>query len=337
MRRHWPNAGRIIRQSVVSLLGGYIILTLLYLSLRVFVGERWQIVGQVNMFAHILVIPAPLLLIGCVIWRRWRLSALLLLPTMACVIIYGVFFIPRAVNVPTNAIHFTLLTFNTRFDRTSLEPFADIIREADADVVLMQELSFYAAQYLGQTLLDRYPYQVFYPSSIHAGGIGIMSRYPIVASEYWGTTRWQQRAVLDIAGRQMVIYNAHTHHPFREGGDGLTLRRADVQEIINRATQETLPVILAGDFNITDAADEYGWLTTHFTDAYRAVGQGFGFTFPAVGTQIRFFRVPFSVARLDYVFTSPQIQATAAIVWPDAATSDHHPLRVELALLPEQQ
>lgn len=325
-----------MRQSGVILLGGYIALTLLYLSLRVFVGERWQIVAQANMIAHVLVIPAPLLLMGCIIWRRWRMSALLLLPTVACAILYGVFFTPRTVNVPTNAIPFTLLTFNTRFDRTSLEPHADIIREADADVVLVQELSFYGAQFFGQVLLDHYPYQVFYPSSIHAGGVGIMSRYPIVDSAYWGTTRWQQRVLLDIDGRQVAIYNVHTHHPFREGGDGLTLRRGDVQEIINRATQETVPVILAGDFNITDAADEYGWLTAHFTDAYRAVGQGFGFTFPAVGTTMRFFRVPFSVARLDYVFTSPQIQATGAIVWPDAATSDHHPLRVELALLPEQ-
>jgi endonuclease/exonuclease/phosphatase (EEP) superfamily protein YafD len=65
-------------------------------------------------------------------------------------------------------------------------------------------------------------------------------------------------------------------------------------------------------------------LTSRLRDAYRDVGWGMGFTFT------RFRELGLPMWRIDYVFHSPNLVATRAIVG-DYGGSDHRPVIADLA------
>jgi endonuclease/exonuclease/phosphatase family metal-dependent hydrolase len=58
-------------------------------------------------------------------------------------------------------------------------------------------------------------------------------------------------------------------------------------------------------------------------EAFGARGWGYGFTHPVD---------PFPLVRIDYIWYSRDFAALDAEVWPDAGTSDHHPVWARLAL-----
>jgi endonuclease/exonuclease/phosphatase (EEP) superfamily protein YafD len=112
-----------------------------------------------------------------------------------------------------------------------------------------------------------------------------------------------------------------------------SVRQQELNSTLERSNKETFPVLIAGDFNMTDWAADYGRITARYVDSYREVGWGMGFTFPAFSVtnpQLAF--LP-PLARIDYVFHDRAFQVLEATVLPDTGGSDHHPLLVRLRLL----
>ena len=64
----------------------------------------------------------------------------------------------------------------------------------------------------------------------------------------------------------------------------------------------------------------------HLIDSFAESGSGLGLTFPANSF------IP--LARIDYVFHSPDLHSLNAQVMPSNGGSDHYPVRVELAFAP---
>ena len=105
-----------------------------------------------------------------------------------------------------------------------------------------------------------------------------------------------------------------------------------VEDLLNRALAEQAPVIMLGDFNMTDRFHVYRLITQHFTDAYRGVGaSGFGFSYPHGK---RAWLPP--LVRLDYLFYSPAFTGLSSELWPQSGSSDHRPLLTRLALMGSQ-
>ncbi|MEG4944574.1 hypothetical protein [Microcoleus sp. F4-D5] len=55
-------------------------------------------------------------------------------------------------------------------------------------------------------------------------------------------------------------------------------RSPEIQDLVQRVERETLPVIVAGDFNMTDETQDYDRVQKVMQDAFRKSGFGFGFT-----------------------------------------------------------
>jgi endonuclease/exonuclease/phosphatase family metal-dependent hydrolase len=83
------------------------------------------------------------------------------------------------------------------------------------------------------------------------------------------------------------------------------------------------PRVLLGDFNDLPGSRKHRVLSDFFHDVFASVGEGHGGT-PPLG---RFL----PSVRIDYIFTSPQVQPwRARVVRTDA--SDHHILAAEIGL-----
>lgn len=190
-----------------------------------------------------------------------------------------------------------------------------------------------AAAALEAQLGRDYPYRAFHAEPGYAGQ-GVLSRYPITADNYW---RYEdlpgalghQRVGLRIAGHPVVLYNVHPVPPltFRQYLNAAP-HRAALTDLLAKVEGEADPVLLAGDFNMTDQFHGYRRLADRYTDAFRAVGEvGFGFTFPYKED------VPLpAFLRLDYIFYDASFRGIRAQVWPDTGTADHAPVLAHLAL-----
>lgn len=313
--------------------GAYALNTLLFLLLRDVVGERWPLIALFNSLLHLLLLPAVFLLPLCLIWRRWWLSASLLPAALVLLSAYSVFFLPKAAAL-TGAPTITLLTYNMHYGQEYTERWLQLIRDANADIVALQEVSSEAAGLLNTRLAALYPYRAIHTNPTRPIlGQAVLSRFPIVEDAYWRIYRAHQRVVLAVDGAPVVLYNLHPAQPLGLRG-GFDIRREEIDALVSRAESEILPVLLAGDFNMTDQSEVYHRVTQQFEDAYRAAGWGMGFTWPDFSLDGPRWRWIPPLLRLDYVFYDAHFQAVEARVWGSAGGSDHRPVWVRLALLP---
>lgn len=145
--------------------------------------------------------------------------------------------------------------------------------------------------------------------------------------------RWQ--------GREAVHYNLHLHSfgndkPWEDEGrqvsspsfwkrylrqyrDAYLDRAAEMRKIRAMLDEETLPVIVSGDFNSTPHNRAFYGIAQGLQDAFKVAGQGWGATYRADR--------PF--ARIDHVLVSDEWQVVSAHV-TKANHSDHRALVVRL-------
>jgi endonuclease/exonuclease/phosphatase (EEP) superfamily protein YafD len=125
-----------------------------------------------------------------------------------------------------------------------------------ADVVVLQEVTAQWQQAL-DAIVTGYPHRTM-QSREDPYGIGVLSRWPIEdleAVDFAKDGLPSLVATLDVAGRRVQVIALHTHWPVVPGlflarNEGLRLAAA-------RARDSTLPVVLAGDLNLTPYAPEF--------------------------------------------------------------------------------
>jgi endonuclease/exonuclease/phosphatase (EEP) superfamily protein YafD len=142
-------------------------------------------------------------------------------------------------------------------------------------------------------------------------------------------------------GREAVLYNLHLRtfgagkpwadaqrdpftwafwtHYLRQYRDAYLARAREVQQVEQMLAEETLPVLLCGDFNSTPHNWAYQRLARGRQDVFREVGRGWGATYHA--------RLPF--ARIDHVIADPAWLPLGARAHA-ASLSDHRSLLVRL-------
>jgi len=145
--------------------------------------------------------------------------------------------------------------------------------------------------------------------------------------------RWQ--------GREAVHYNLHLHsfgnakpweddrrEPFspvfwatylRQYRAAFRVRAREIEKIVAMLKQETLPLIVSGDFNSTPHNSAFYRLADGLQDAFKVAGHGWGATY----------HVNLPLARIDHVLVSREWKVVSAHV-SHAPHSDHLPLVVRL-------
>ena len=238
----------------------------------------------------------------------------------------------------------------------------DVIRTYDPDVIGLQEIDRFWARsdYLDEpaVLGDAlgYPHRCYAPNLDHQPdnhspvphqyGTLILSRYPIlectnrllprVATE---EQRGLTLAVINVRGVPLWFYNTHLHTTQA----ARLLQTADIATVLDAAPDA--PIVLMGDFNarsLDPVVPEMVPIHARLVDTWAVAGvpdaiNPNGFTSPADVD-----RDPTS--RIDYVFVSSDVTATATFVPitpqaqdPDITSgtryaADHYPVVADIAL-----
>jgi vancomycin resistance protein VanJ len=326
----WP-----LPPSDVALLEAYNAGLLAYTALRPFTrtGHGWW--ELVEDFAPWWYAPAPLLaLLGRSVGSR-TLQAGGLIGIAAFLARWGNRFVhrcPRPTATPTlRVMTYNVLAWNEAYAGIA----ASILRERP-DIVAFQELSPEAALHLQSRLGAIFPYQAL-QALPNPSGAGLFSRYPLRDIEDFElsfASHWSQRVVVETPAGPIAFLNIHTSIPkprlMRRGRWPIVRfssdrRAGEIRRLVAMLDRIDGPVLVVGDLNMTERSVDYEILRSRLTDAFGAVGRGFGFTFPNVGHLPRLVPIPWPVLRIDYVWHSAHLVPVAAHLG-DPGGSDHRPV-----------
>jgi endonuclease/exonuclease/phosphatase (EEP) superfamily protein YafD len=258
---------------------------------------------------------------ACAWWARRRaLAAVLGVSTAVVLGIHAPLFRPRAVVVPSGPT-LEVMSYNTWSRNADAARIARVIRAERPDVLLLQEIPPEVFERVSEALRDLYgesPLHSAYDPWIQQA---VLSRYPVEGRASMARKGQTQRVVLRSPLGPIAIFNVH---PLRTGG--WQQRYGQIAALLEEEIlREPSPVILAGDFNVTDRSQLYGLLAGHLENAHDVAGFGFGFTYPA-RVRVRATVPALPMARIDHVFFSRPLVAVRAGTLGDSGGSDHRPV-----------
>ena len=302
-------------------------------------GPWW--LGLANLFAPHLFLPLVLVLPAALALRSWPLRGGALLSLAAFLALFGGLLLPRS-PLPASGAPLRVMTFNHLFSNPEVATVIATLRNSQADLIALQELSPLMAGAVRRELTDRYPYQVLAPDRYGgAHGIGLLSRYPLAPQPVQADFPMQV-AALELPGRTVTVINVHPSIPrvhYRRIRRLLDLpvitgyeadrREGQLATVLDRIDRTSGPLIVLGDFNTGDREASYAAFAARLQDAYRATSDGFGFTFPNRHPVERL-PVPFPLVRIDYIWTSPAVTPVSTQVDCADTGSDHCSLTADV-------
>ncbi len=240
-----------------------------------------------------------------------------------------------------------LVMINYNGGDTGYRGFGKMTSAYSPDLLVLQE----ARHYLDRLREDFADYQMHREDEFV-----LLSKLPVKASETIYLDRGGRgtlsaaRFLIDFHGQPIVLYNVHLqtprkvleaviHNPLElfhrqamqvdaaEYWQGMSNM---LNELKKRANNEQLPVILAGDFNVTARGMLYRRFSSGLKDGHKFGGSGYGHTFPFDAEGMLKLLQPW--LRIDYVFTSESIQPLAVQVIRDGSKRQHLPLVVHLSI-----
>jgi endonuclease/exonuclease/phosphatase family metal-dependent hydrolase len=308
-------------------------------GLRMVAPQAEGALALAQVFAPHFYLPALTLGLPALFPRAW--AARLALAGAAA--LFGAQFLPGMVpegpggaeGTPLRVVSWNAYGFNRDGARVAAR-----LREARADVIGLQEVHFahVAAIEEDAVLEAAYPWRELRPSrSVH--GIGILSAHPIEEHETFAGPP-ALRARLDLGeGRRLTVVVAHPFPPLfdedRTGplpvGYSTAGRDAEIARVLALAEPARArgePVLVIGDFNVTDREPAYRALVDGFTDAHAAAGWGTGSSWK--GPLLVW--APLALIRIDYLLAGPGVAPRAMDVDCRPTGSDHCVLSGEFAV-----
>lgn len=336
----------VFKQSVTLLAYSYSLFIIGYFLLKLMFWDRISIIALISTFLPLILFPIFLLpVVGVsIIKKRW----FFVISAIACIILISwlhlKYFSPAPSHITDSQPTLKILSHNVGWYTTQSPTLFKLIEREKPDIIFLQEIVPKHTERAFNWLKTDYPYQIGTPP------VGILSKYPIAASEILhlaGHPETQQRAILKFNQQEIVIYNMQATGPWFKRYNLLPFlkipiykygkRGPEIQDLVRRVEQETLPVIVAGDFNMTDETKDYYNLQKVLQDSFRKSGFGFGFTWPH-GWELKLLvkssnlKLNFPVCRIDYIWYSQHWGAKSSSVL-EATESDHLPVEAELVLL----
>jgi endonuclease/exonuclease/phosphatase family metal-dependent hydrolase len=280
--------------------------------LNVAIPQRDGPLALSQVFAPYLFLPlflfAPLLLVRSV-------GQLTRVALVVCALVFVVRFAPGWVAMPHAAsasAGIGVSSWNLELGLGDPDLVVRILRSTEPGVVGLEELTPQHARAIARdrTLKERFPYRSFHPQD-GSQGLGIMSSFPLLDQPQLRIDPPMLTTRLDLGdGRGVRVVVAH---PFRAVfGSGSTLtalsrydtstrdrQLAEIRASLDGPLAAGEPVILLGDFNVTDREPGYRDVTRGLIDAQMDVGLGPGTTWRP--SELDW--LPFGLLRIDMVLT----------------------------------
>ncbi|MCB0061940.1 MAG: endonuclease/exonuclease/phosphatase family protein [Caldilineaceae bacterium] len=324
----------------------YNLLLLGWWLLHLVVGDSWWWMGLLNSFVPLFFAPLLLLIPLALVIRRPLYLCGLLLPLTFLLANYGFYWLPKP--QPPHAPvppPLTIMTFNM-WSGSRLPETVQVIHDNGLpDIVALQETDYLLRRLVQREIGDLYPYQLYEQTPI-GRGISILSRFPL-------TPLRPEAMIVDLncrlyrvtvdATHPVLLYNCHPQSSnllafFGDGrpmadqiGETFFLRQQLSLALAAEIRTASEPVIVVGDFNMTDQSDAYSNLARVLHDAHRNAGWGFGHTFPAYGGSFRNIPILPRLVRIDMIFYSDAFVALESHVSDSHGESDHLPVLAALA------
>jgi endonuclease/exonuclease/phosphatase (EEP) superfamily protein YafD len=293
-----------------------------------------QIIAPHLALASLIVVPVALLI-------RTRATGI---AVGALILVVGLRFGGDWVSLPpatptAGSVQLDVVTWNLEIESRPGVDTAAMLRTRPADIVAVQELQPDAAAAIeaDAVLIARYPYRKLVARD-DVGGMGILSRWPILESTFQLDPIVQQ-ATIDLAGgRRLGIVNAHPFHaeietfgrthlpvgmdPARRNDD-LAAVRVRIDELLGQG----LPVLMLGDLNTATSEPAFDRFTAELRDVHREVGFGPGWTW----RPIKFEFLGIGLVAIDHIIASPDI-APLSIAGECPVIGDHCLVEATLAV-----
>jgi vancomycin resistance protein VanJ len=278
-----------------------------------------------NVFA--LYLFAPLLLIAPLSWLMpaLRLRGAAALALAAFFGLFGARLVPPAAQ-STGGMPLRVATFNLHhsLDASHLADRIAAIRAQDADVIVLQELSIPAAQAIQRELSGDYHYQALAPSA-SLDGMGVVSRYAL-SLQAPPRQLDAQSVLVRVGGVDITLLNVSLASPELKrrrlpgwrrvkvpGGYQTKDRSRDIEHLLQAIDQVRGPLIVAGDFNLSDRESDYSQLAARLHDAYRESSWGFGHTYPS-SLSLAGIQITLPLIRIDYIWSAGGVVPAATRV-----------------------
>jgi endonuclease/exonuclease/phosphatase (EEP) superfamily protein YafD len=273
----------------------------------------------VSLGAPAFAVPLLTVVALTVIRVPWRVVAAWF--TSFALVLFFVIFGPRLpgrIGEPQDP--FTLVTANVRFDNPTPRAAAAVLLSMDADVLVVPETTgpMIAA------LRPHYPYFAEVEvdeDSVY--GTAVFSRYELRDVKTLDVGNGLVRAEV-AAPHPFVLVAAHLDRPSISPGDSGYVSHGEhydeAVELHAAVADESLPVVIAGDLNMSDRVRAYRYLDRRYVDLAR---RGWAGTTYTAGIY-RFF-----LLRIDHVFASDGWCSRHVDEFPITG-SDHRGLRLDV-------
>jgi endonuclease/exonuclease/phosphatase (EEP) superfamily protein YafD len=252
--------------------------------------------------------------------NRWLTAAALVIAIVNAALFAVGFSGAAASATPGSERFLRLLTLNIWKRNPHIDDVAAVLREADADIVVLQEVSSENLARIEQLTKSRYPYRA------GEAGLVILTKHPIKASGHLDGPALDGRsrtplallAKFEIRGFAFEVAGVHIAFPFRPHE-----QVADTDTLIGFIKQRKDPLLVAGDYNLTPWTDNLRRLTSE-TGLLR-----YNTLRPTWPTLRKFPLIP--LIPLDHVFSSREF-ARLSVATASGTGSDHLALIVDIAL-----
>lgn len=316
----------LLRRILLILALAYPIALLAVIAGLRFIGEQWWLTTAALYLPRLVfALPLPALVLALAwfgprraLWAQLAAALLLLFPLMGLRV-------SATRTITPGAFQLSVLSCNVDSGSFGVPAILAMVQAANADLILLQAVNPNDTERLAAGVPGY--------SVLTSTQFWVASRYPIEEmltppkQMHDGRERSPRfvRYRIETPRGAVFVYNVHPISP-RDGledlrGNGLrhellsghffsgrgsasvetntALRLAQVQAIAADAAGVDAPLIIAGDTNLPDLSHSLNELFGAYTDGFSAVGNGFGYTFPAP-------RHPWM--RIDRIMTNSQFR-----------------------------
>lgn len=224
---------------------------------------------------------------------------------------------------------FTVLTANVYYKSQNIEPQARTLAALEADVLVLQEWTPAHIAPYDAVFRATHPHKLSLPAESPSGS-AVYSRFPLRLEPPTGRLDSRlQRLRLNVRGRSVILYNVHPPSP--QSAEGISSNRYQSRMLADAAAGETLPTVLAGDFNHTpDTWNRHALRKAGYRSAADDAGVLTDATWPFNRRPIQYLRPRF---RIDDVLLDAAFVATTFEVH-EVPGSDHAAVLTTLTFAP---